>query len=150
MKQLRIINKKATFDYTISDRFEVGISLLGCEVKSIRTGHAKLEGSFVRIVDSELVLVNAEIFPYAFASAIGYDPKRTRRLLAHKREILGIQNKMQAGRLTLIPLSLYTKGPHIKLEVGIASGKKEYEKREKIKKKTEERELERAWRGKIK
>jgi SsrA-binding protein len=147
---MKIINKKATFDYQILDRFEAGIALLGCEVKSLRGGHAKLEGGFVRIIGGEAFLVNAEIYTYQFARPEHYDAKRTRKLLIHKKEILSFLHKTQGEHLTLIPLSLYTKGPIIKLEIGIGKGKKEYDKRESIKKKDLRRELERGFRGKVK
>jgi len=146
---MKIIHKKATFDYEILDRFEVGIVLTGAEVKSVRAGHASLEGSFVRIIGSEAYLVNAQVFPYLYARPEGFDPKRTRKLLMHKKELISLQSKTDSARLTLIPLSWYTKGPLIKLEVALARGKKQYEKREKIRKEDQKRELERDYRGKV-
>ena len=147
---MKIINRKAHFDYTIVDRIEAGIALVGTEVKSLREGHAKLEGAFVRFIDGQPYLVNAEIPAYQFSRPEGYDPKRTRKLLLHKKEITSLASKMDAGRLTLIPLSLYTIGPRIKLEIGMARGKKQYEKREKMKKADLKRDLETQFRGKIK
>ncbi len=146
---MKIIHKKATFDYEILDRFEVGIVLTGAEVKSVRAGHASLEGSFVRIIGQEAYLVNAQVFPYLYARPEGFDPKRTRKLLMHKKELISLQSKTDSARLTLIPLSWYTKGPLIKLEVALARGKKQYEKREKIRKEDQKRELERDYRGKV-
>lgn len=146
---MKIIHKKATFDYEILDRFEVGIVLTGAEVKSVREGHASLEGSFVRIIGQEAYLVNAQVFPYLYARPEGFDPKRTRKLLMHKKELISLQSKTDSARLTLIPLSWYTKGPLIKLEVALARGKKQYEKREKIRKEDQKRELERDYRGKV-
>lgn len=147
---MRIVNKRASHDYTILDRFEAGIRLNGAEVKSLKGGHASLEGAFVRLVGSEAYLVNAQIFPYIYARPEGYDPKRTRKLLIHKREIIGLKGKLDGSNLTLVPLSWYNKGPLIKLEVGVARGKKQYEKREQKRREDQKRELEREYRGKIK
>lgn len=147
---MRIVNRKATYDYTILDRLETGVVLTGAEVKSIRGGHASLEGAFVRIVGSEMYLVNAQIFPYTFARVEGYDPRRTRKLLVHKKEIIALKGKTEGAHLTMVPLAWYTKGPQIKLEVGLARGKRAYEKREKKRKEDQKRELESEFRGKVK
>lgn len=146
---MKIVNKRATFDYEILDRIEAGIQLLGSEVKSLREGHGSLEGSFVRIMDSEAYLINAQIFPYQYSVPEGYDPKRTRKLLLHKNELISAKSKIDGANLTLIPISWYTKGPRIKLEVGLARGKKQYEKREKLRREQQKRELERDYRGKV-
>lgn len=145
-----IVNKKATFDYTILERFEAGVSLLGMEVKSVKAGHASLEGAFVRIIDGEAFLLNAQIFAYQYARPDHYDPKRTRKLLLHKRELLRIQTKLSGANLTVIPVSWYTKGPRIKLEIAVAKGKKQFEKRDSKKKEILRRELDREFRGKVK
>lgn len=147
---MKITNAKALYDYTISDRFEAGVVLTGQEVKSLRGGHAKLEGAFVRILGSEAYLVNAQIYPYEFARAEGYDPKRTRKLLLHKRELISLTSKLEGGNLTLVPLSWYTTGHLVKLEIGLARGKRQYEKREKIRRHDQKIELEREFRGKVK
>lgn len=147
---MKIINKKALYEYTILDRFEAGIHLLGSEVKSLKGGHASLEGAFVRIIGSEAYLVNAQIFPYVYARPEGYDPRRTRKLLLHKRELISFKSKLDGANLTLVPLSWYTTGPLVKLEVGIARGKKQYEKREAKKLEDIKRELESEFRGKVK
>jgi len=147
---MKIINKKAAFEYTIIDRVECGIVLEGAEVKSLRLGHGKLEGAFVKIVNNEAFLVNAEILPYAFARPQGYDPKKTRKLLLHKKELISLQSRIEGAKLTLIPLSWYTRGPNVKLEIGLARGKKMYEKRELKKKADIKRELEVEFRGKLK
>ena len=147
---MNIINKKALHEYTILDRFEAGIHLLGLEVKSLKGGHASLEGAFVRIMDSEAYLVNAQIFPYLYARPEGYDPKRTRKLLLHKNELISLKSKVEGSNLTLVPLSCYTKGPLVKLEIGLARGKKQYEKREAKKREDMRRELEVEYRGKVK
>ncbi len=147
---MKIVNRKAYYDYTILDRFEAGIHLVGSEVKSLRSGHAKLEGSFVRVIGSEMYLVGSQIFPYIYARPEGYDPARTRKLLLHKKEIVSLKSKLDGAHLTLVPLSWYTKGPLVKLEVGLAHGKKEYEKREAKKREDQKRELETEFRGKVK
>src|SRR3972149_3443606 len=104
---MKIINHKATYDYTLLDRIEAGVQLSGAEVKSLRGGRASLEGSFVRIIGSEAYLVNSQIFPYIYARPEGYDPKRTRKLLLHKREIFALKGKLEGANLTLHPLSLH-------------------------------------------
>ncbi len=147
---MKIFNKKAAFEYEILERFEAGINLTGAEVKSIKSGHAQLTGAFVRIIGSEAYLVNAQIFPYIYARPEGYDPKRTRKLLLHKAELIRLKSKLDGANLTLIPLSWYTKGPLVKLEIGLARGKKEYEKREVKRREDQRRELERQYRGKVK
>ena len=147
---MRIANKKVFLDYTILDRLEVGVQLIGSEVKSLRAGHASLEGAFVRMIGSEAYLVNAQIFPYVFARPEGYDPKRTRKLLLHKKEIISLKSKTEGANLTLVPLVWYTKGPLMKLEIGLARGKKQYEKREAKKREDQRRELEVEFRGKVK
>lgn len=147
---MKIIHKKVLYEYTILDRFEAGVHLTGAEVKSLKTGHATLEGSFVRIIGSEAYLVNAQIFPYIYASPEGYDPKRTRKLLLHKKEITSLKSKLEGSNLTLIPISWYNNGSLVKLEVGLARGKKQYEKREVKRREDQKRELEREFRAKIK
>ena len=147
---MRIVNSKARFDYTILDHLEAGVQLTGAEVKSLRGNRATLDGAYIKILSSELYLIGAHIFPYPFARPENYDPKRTRKLLVHKKEILRLKQKIDADGLTLVPLSWYTKGLHIKMEVGLAKGKKQYEKRDLIKKREDKRNLERTFRGKVK
>jgi len=147
---MRIHNRKAPFEYTIADRIESGIVLVGAEVQSLRLGHGKLEGAFVKIISGEAFLVNSEIMPYAFARPNSFDTKRTRKLLLHKKELVSLQSKLDSAKLTLIPLSWYTKGSQIKLEIGLVRGKKQYEKREVKKKADIKRELEIEFRGKVK
>lgn len=145
-----ITNSKAFYDYTILEHFEAGVDLRGHEVKSIRSAHAKLEGSYVKIIGGEAFLVNAQIFPYALSRPEIVDPLRTRKLLFHKQELIRLQSKLDGAGLTLVALAWYTKGPRIKLDVGLARGKKQYEKREVIKKRDEVRDLEKQFRGKVK
>lgn len=147
---MKIDNKKAFFDYEILDRFEAGVRLTGAEVKSLKGGHASLEGAFVRLIGLEAYLVNAQIFPYTFARPEGYDPKRTRKLLLHKKELVSLKSKIEGANLTLVPLFWYTQGPLVKLAIGLARGKKQFEKREAKKREDQRRELEVEFRGKIK
>src|SRR3989338_4968124 len=132
---MKIDNRRALHDYTIIDTLEAGIRLSGAEVKSIKGGRVSLEGSFVRIIGSEIYLVNAQIFPYPYARPEGYDLKRSRKLLMHKREIITLKTKMSSDRLTLLALECYNAKGFLKLKIGLARGRKQYEKREKLKKK---------------
>lgn len=145
---MKILNHRATHDYQILETLEAGIHLTGPEVKSVKGERMSLEGSFVKVVGGEIYLVNAQIFPYPFARPEGYDPKRSRKLLLHKREILNLKNKLASARLTLIPLECYNTHGFIKLKIALAKGKKEYEKREKIKRKDLDRAMQRELRGK--
>jgi SsrA-binding protein len=145
---MKIINKKAYFDYEILQTYEVGLILTGAEVKSVKGERITLEGSFVKVVGSELYLVNAQIYPYSFARVEGYDPKRSRKLLLHKKEIISLKTKMSSSNLTLVPLECYNSHGFIKLKIGLAKGKREFEKREKIKKRDEDRNIARIIRGK--
>lgn len=147
---MHIAHRKASFEYDFLERLEAGVQLTGAEVKSLSSGHASLEGSFVKIIGSEAFLLNAQIAPYAFARVEHNDPKRTRKLLLHKKELISIKSKIEGANLTLIPIAWYNKGPKFKLEIGIARGKKQYEKREKKQREDQKRELEREFRGKVK
>ncbi|MCL4382251.1 MAG: SsrA-binding protein SmpB [Patescibacteria group bacterium] len=147
---MRIGNRRAYHDYQLLEKIEAGLELTGPEVKSVKEGHLSLEGSFVKIIGTEAYLVNAQIHPYSNAPAEGYDPKRTRKLLLHKKEIMALKGRLQQSNLTLIPLSCYTTShSFIKLEIALARGKKQYEKREALKRKDLERQVEEELRGKI-
>jgi SsrA-binding protein len=146
---MKIINRKARFDYQILDTIEAGIQLTGPEVKSIKGGRAKLEGSFVKIIDGEVFLVNASISPYRFARQEGYDPNRSRKLLLHKRQIISLETKMHGSNLTLIPLSCYTKRGVVKVQIGLAKGKRKYEKKQAKKRRDLEREVERELKERV-
>lgn len=139
---MKIDNKKAFFDYEILEKLEAGINLYGAEVKAIRLGHADLSGSFVRIIGTEAYLVNAKIFPYKYATPEGYEERRTRKLLLHKREIIALKSRIDGANLALVPLSIYTTKSFIKVQIGLGKGKKEYDKRQKIKKRDIERSIE--------
>lgn len=127
---MKIINRKFNRDYREIETYETGIVLTGSEVKSIRSGRLRLDDSFVKIMGKgDAYLVNADIPIYEFARMAGYDPKRTRKLLLHKKELIRIRTKMASGGLTLAPKSCYNKGPLIKLEIALVKGRKELEKR---------------------
>jgi SsrA-binding protein len=139
---MKITNKKAYFDYQILETFEAGINLYGSEVKAVRLGRANLTGSFVRVIGSEAYLVNANILPYQSGQVENYDAQRTRKLLLHRKEIISLKSKAEGANLTLVPVALYFKHGFIKLEVGLGKGKKQYDKRETIKKRDIKRNLE--------
>lgn len=139
------INKRATFDYEILEKFEAGIELLGNEVKSIRLGRAQLLGSFVVLRGGEAFITGLIIPPYqANNTHTTYIEDRTRKLLLNKKQIQHIEESLKNKGLTLIAISLYNKGPKIKIEIGLAKGKKKFDKRETIKKRDTDRELRRT------
>lgn len=138
---MKITNRRAFFDYQLLERFEAGINLYGTEVKAVRLGHADLTGSHVRIMGTEAYLINAKIFPYKYSRPEGYDEKRTRKLLLHKKEIIALKSKTEGQNLTLVPVSMYTTKSFIKLEIALGRGKKEYDKKESIKEKDIERDV---------
>jgi SsrA-binding protein len=132
-------NKKALHNYEILDTYEAGISLLGCEVKSCRIGKANLVDGYARIKNSEVFLFNVHISKYIFSNQEIHDPLRVRKLLLHKKEIKRLTGKVKEKGLTLIPLKMYIKDNKIKVELGLAKGRKLYDKREVIKKRDEKR-----------
>lgn len=141
-------NKKIRFDYEILETLEAGLVLTGQEVKSIRSGAARLVGAFITFRGEIPYVTNMSIPKYTFAGALDeYDPTQARKLLLSKKEINYLRGKAQERGLTIVPLSLYTKGPRIKMEVGIARGKKTHDKRETIKKRDIKRETQRAIKG---
>jgi SsrA-binding protein len=149
LERMKITNKRAYHDYIITETLEAGINLLGSEVKAVRLGHVDLTGSFVRIRGSEAYLVNAKIFPYKYARPESYDERRTRKLLLHKREIFALKSKTEATNLTLVPVSMYTTHNLIKTALGIAKPKRQADKRQALKKKDLERELEEDFKLKL-
>jgi SsrA-binding protein len=138
-------NKRAHFDYFISDKYEAGLVLTGAEVKSIKTGHVSLKEAFVTIKGTELYLTNANIPFYERAGlAKNYDPTHSRKLLLKKSEIKHLIGKTRIEGLTLVPISLYTKKRLLKLEFGIGKGKKKFDKRETIAKREDSRRMQKA------
>ena len=143
-------NRKARHDYKILDTFEAGICLVGTEIKAIREGKVSLVDAFANIDRGEVWLHNLHIPEYSHGNWTNHAPKRTRKLLLHRREIDSLMGKVRDGNKTLIPLSLYFKGGRVKVELGLATGKQEYDKRQDIKRRTEEREITRELGRRIK
>jgi len=138
------VNKRASHDYTFLEKFEVGVQLTGTEVKSIKTGgKVNFSDSHVKLVNGELYLINLYIAPYSQGTSKAHEETRTRKLLMHKKEIIKLSHKLQDKGLTIIPVKIYPKAHLIKLEIALSKGKKSFEKREDLKKKTVIRDLNR-------
>lgn len=137
-------NSKAYHDYFIEDKYEAGIELAGTEVKSIRLGHVNLKDSFCVVKDGEMSVIGMHISPYEKGNIFNKDPMRQRRLLMHKREILRLFARIKQDGYSLIPLSIYFRGPRVKLELGLAKGKKLYDKRDSAAARDAKREMDRA------
>ena len=142
-------NRKAFHDFDIEETYEAGIVLTGPEVKSVRQGRANLKESYARVRNGEVFLIGAHISPYANATHREQLPTRDRKLLLHKGEIARLVGKSQEEGKTLIPLRLYAKGDNVKLEIAVASRKKQYDKRRDIARRTAEREIERAMKERL-
>jgi SsrA-binding protein len=142
-------NRKAFHDFNVEETYEAGIELTGPEVKSVRSGRANLKESYARVRDGEVLLVGAHISPYENAHNIPQYPTRDRKLLLHRSEIARLTGKSQEDGKTLIPLRLYDKRGNIKLELAVASRKRQYDKRREIAQKTAEREMERAMKERL-
>jgi SsrA-binding protein len=143
MEKIVSTNRKAYHDYFIEETCEAGISLLGTEVKSLREGKANLKDSYAIIKGNEVFLLNCHISPYTYGNIQNHDPLRTRKLLLHRREIDKLWGKVSQKGFTLIPLKIYFKNGKAKVEIGVAKGKRKYEKREAIKEKEARREIQR-------
>lgn len=137
-------NRKAFHDYTIEETYEAGIALTGTEIKSVRAGSVNLRDSYAQVRNGELWLMNVHVAPYEPASRQNVDPYRDRKLLMHRKEILRLANRAQEKGLTLIPLKIYLKKNRAKMEIGLARGKKLYDKRDAIAKRETEREMQRV------
>ncbi|MBA2512452.1 MAG: SsrA-binding protein SmpB [Rubrobacter sp.] len=137
-------NKKALHDFTIEETYEAGIALTGPEVKSIREGRANLKESYARVRDGEVFLIGAHISPYENATQRDQRPTRDRKLLLHRKEIDRLTGKTMTEGNTLVPLKLYTKNGNLKIQLGVASRKREYDKRRDMARKSAEREMQRA------
>lgn len=135
-------NRKAYHDYHIEETIEAGISLLGTEVKSLREGRANLRDSYVLIKNGEAFLINCHISPYSHGNIMNHDPLRTRKLLLHKKQINSLAGKTVIKGYTLVPLKLYFTDSFAKIEIGLAKGKRLFEKRETIKEREAKREIE--------
>lgn len=143
-------NKKAYHDYFIDEKYECGIELFGTEVKSIRMGRCSIKEAYVAIDHGEAFVDGMNISPYEKGNIFNRDPLRRKRLLLHKSEINRLAGQVQAKGFTLVPLQVYLKGGRVKVEIGLARGKKLYDKREDLKKKAVNREMERDYRDRIK
>ena len=140
-------NKKAYHDYFIEDKYEAGISLAGTEVKSLRMGRCSVKEAFIRIEKGEVYVYNMHIAAYEKGNIFNKDPLRVRKLLLHKREIRKIEGQIAQKGYTVVPLSVYFSGSLVKVEIGLAKGKKLYDKRQDIAKKDQRREAERKFKN---
>ncbi len=140
-------NKRARFNFFIDETYEAGIVLKGTEVKALRQGKVSLKDSYARIKNEEIYLMDAHISPYTHGNQFNHDPDRPRKLLMHKREIKRLYGKSREKGFSLIPTRMYFKEGRVKVEIGLGKGKREYDKRELLKQKTMEREVERSYRG---
>ncbi len=137
---MKVVNRKAKFDYEIGEKVEAGIELKGPEVKSAKLGQVDLGGAHIKIQNSkfknqnEAWVYNLKIFPYKYADNTNYDPMRPRKLLLHQREIVALTSKMKQSRRSLVPTAMYTRSDLVKIEIALVRGKKKYEKREEKKK----------------
>jgi SsrA-binding protein len=139
------INKKARFNYKLFEKFETGISLFGAEVKAIRKGSIELSQSYAKLINNEVYLVNADI---PVEGKKDYKARRIRKLLLHKDQIISIKTRIKAKKLTLVPVRVYTKGRLIKVEIALAKHKRKFEKKEVIKRRDIEREIEQELKNK--
>ena len=137
-------NRKAFFEYAIDSFYEAGLVLQGTEVKALREGRASIDDAYARFRDGELFLYNAKISPYSHAPMESHDSTRPRKLLLHRQELKRLLGKVQERGFTLIPVKLYFKDKHAKIEIALARGKKKVDKLETIRRREEQRELERA------
>lgn len=142
-------NKKAQHDYFILEAFEAGIELCGTEVKSVRQGRVNLKDAWCDVDGSQLYVNGMHISPYEQGNIFNRDPMRRRRLLMHKQEIARLYGQVKTAGLTIIPLSLYFKGPRVKLEIGLCKGKKLYDKREDAARRDASREMDRAMKERV-
>ena len=146
-KKIIAVNKRARFDYHISETLEAGLALQGTEVKSLREGRVNLQDAYADVQEGELFLLHAHINQYEQGNRFNHDPERPRKLLLHKREIKRLIGKTQEKGLTLIPTRMYFTHGKAKVELGLAKGKKQYDKREDLKRRTAQRDIARAMRG---
>ena len=145
---IEIKNKKATFDYFIEEEIECGIVLKGTEIKSIRNGQANIKDCYAIIKNNEVYLLNMFISKYENGSIFNHDERRTRKLLLNKKEIFKLRDKVEISGYTLVPLKLYFKSNKAKILLGVAKGKKNYDKRESIKERDVKRDIEKALKNK--
>lgn len=144
---IEINNKKARFDYELLEKYEAGIVLKGTEIKSIREGNCNLKDSYVVIRNNEAYIINMHISEYKEGNIFNHEETRTRKLLLHKKEILKLRDKIAINGYTLIPVKLYFSKNKAKIQIAVAKGKKTYDKREAIKKRDVERDLQKRLKG---
>ena len=144
---IEINNRKAKYDYEILETYEAGIVLTGTEIKSIRSGKANLQDSYAIVKNNELFLLNMHISQYKEGNIFNHDETRTRKLLLHKKEILKLRDSIEKEGNTLVPIKLYFKGNYAKILIGLAKGKKNYDKRESIKERDTLREIKRDFKN---
>lgn len=137
---MKVLNKKARYDYQILEKYETGIALIGAEVKAIRAGKININQAYAKEIDGEIFLINANI---SVPGKKDYNPTRSRKLLLHKKEITSITTKLKAKKLTLVPTKVYTRGRLIKAEIALAKSKRKFQKKELLKRRAIEREVER-------
>lgn len=137
-------NKRAYYDFFIDEVYECGLVLVGTEIKSLRVGKASLQDSFCYIKNNEVFINGLNISKYEMGNIFNHEPTRTRKLLLHKSEIIKLNNKIAKDGYTLIPIKLYLKDGLAKIEIGLAKGKKLYDKREDLKKKDQEKQIKKA------
>ena len=136
-------NKKAFFDYFIEDRFEAGTELVGSEVKSIKAGKTSIKESFIRIINNEIFIMGMTVVPWSFGSVYNPDERRVRKLLLHKGEIKKLHEKVMQKGYTIVPLNIHLSKGFVKVEIALARGKKNYDKRDSLAKKDQQRNIER-------
>ena len=144
MSQDLVSNKRATFNYEIIETFEAGIALQGTEIKSLRDHGGSLQEAYVKVLASEVWLVNCNIAPYKFGNIYNHEERRDRKLLMHKKEILRLKVATQEKGLTIIPLSFYLKNGYVKVKIALAKGKTNIDKRHSIKEKDEKKRIQQA------
>lgn len=137
-------NKKAFFDYFIEDKYEAGIELVGSEVKSIKAGKTSIKESFIRIINGEVYIMGMSVVPWKFGSVYNPEEKRVRKLLLHKKEIQKLYEKVSQKGYTIVPLNIHLSKGFVKVEIAVAKGKKNYDKRDSLAKKDQQRTIDRA------
>lgn len=143
-------NKKAFFDYFIEERYEAGIELVGSEVKSIKAGQTSIKEAFVRIINGEMFIMGMSVTPWKFGSVYNPEERRVRKLLLNKGEIRKIHEKVTQKGYTIMPLNIHLSKGYVKVEIGVAKGKKNYDKRESLANKDQKRDIERALKERLK
>lgn len=140
---MKVVNRNLNREYEVLEKYEAGVALTGAEVRSVKEGNIKLDGAYVKIFGNEVHLINAEVAIYKYARPETYDPRRTRKLLLHKKEILRLRTKLAtSGNLTIVPVACYNKKGLVKVEIALAKGKKTWEKKSLDKRRDEKRRVE--------